>query len=62
MEQGKVEQALARIEAAAARIEAASTRAPSDADPDLAIEHARLKGSVAASLRELDSLIAALEQ
>jgi len=61
MEQDKVAKALARIEAAAARIEAASARAGSGDDPELALAHARLKGTVAASLRELDVLIEALE-
>jgi len=61
MEQNKVAKALARIEAAAARIEAAASRAPTGGDPELAVAHARLKGTVAASLRELDVLIGALE-
>jgi hypothetical protein len=62
MEREKVEKALARIEAAAVRIEAAAGRPSSGGDPELAIQHARLKGSVAASLRELDALIGSLER
>lgn len=62
MDRERVERALARIEAAAGRIEAASANAPPAGDPELARKYAELRASVAGSLRELDTLIAALEQ
>lgn len=62
MDRVRIDKALARIEAATARIERAGGRAPADGDSELAARHARLKGTVAASLRELDALIGALER
>lgn len=61
MDGDRIEKALARIEAAAARIERAGNGAASGGDDTLAASHARLKGTVAASLRELDTLIETLE-
>jgi hypothetical protein len=62
MERERVEKALARIEAATTRIGAAASRAPSADDGELANRHAQLRGTVAASLRELDALIGALDR
>ena len=66
MDRERVERALARIEAAARRIEAAPAgmraNTPPAGDPEFARKYAELRASVASSLRELDTLIAALEQ
>jgi len=62
MDEDRVDKALARIEAAARRIEAAArSGGTGGGDSELAMKHAQLKGTVAASLRELDLLIGALE-
>ncbi|HEY0959138.1 MAG TPA: hypothetical protein VGE05_07670 [Novosphingobium sp.] len=52
-----MEQALSRIETALARLEAATAR-PSRGNEELQARHDRLRGSVAASLRQLDALLA----
>ncbi|WP_144039828.1 hypothetical protein [Novosphingobium sp. TH158] len=57
----RIHQALARIEAAAARIEAAAARR-GNSDGDLAERHEALRGVVAQSLRELNSLIGSARQ
>lgn len=53
MDEGQIEQAVARIEAALARLEHAA-----EAPADLLRRHERLKASVAQSLDEIDKLIA----
>ena len=68
MDGSRTESAVARIEAALARIEAASKTARSslpDSQPNvlgLVHSHERLREEVAGTLRDLDKLIAEIEQ
>ncbi|WP_305095877.1 hypothetical protein [Croceibacterium aestuarii] len=66
MDGDRISRALARIEAASRRIEDAAARPssadPSAGDPDLERRHAALRSEAGAALRELDRLIAELEQ
>ena len=57
MDSDRTEQAMRRIDSALARIEAAMAR-PRGGDRALEAKHARLREAVAASLGELDELLA----